>query len=161
MPIPDTWPADVQVRARKFLALWKYYRFSRTLSEYAVPHYEAHIRGSQRDHLEVLRGIALISYWIASLNTLVEGWTELKLSDPTIDSILSQEKRAVLKRYRNTVFHFQGDLDEPRIKALSTDGDVIRWVFQLGDAFQAFFDPHADGIKVSLIHPWLFGVQNK
>jgi hypothetical protein len=156
MSIPDTWPSHVRERAVKFLALWKYYRFSRALSEAAAPFYQLHMDGKLRDPLDSMRSIAFLSYWIASLEVLSEGWTELGLSDAAIDPALTDAHRATLRNYRHTVFHFQADLDEKRIAALTANHAVIGWVFALGEAYQSFFEPHAEGIDVERIRMWLF-----
>jgi hypothetical protein len=156
MSIPAHWPPHVRDRARRFLALWKYYRFSRTLSEAAVPFFKAHCAGVRHERDDTLRGIAYLSYWIASLEVLCEGWEELKLFGSAVDPLVTQDHRATLRRYRHTVFHFQADLDEKRIAALTTSSDVMEWVLALGEAYQDFFEHHADAIDVERIRPWLF-----
>ena len=156
MPIPTTWPTRAQDRARRFLALWKYYQFSRTLSESCVPFVGPIFDGQNVGRENKLRATALVTYWIASLEVLCEGWTELRLSDPIVDELLTESHRATLRKYRHTVFHFQADLDEARITALQGSLPAMKWVFDLGSAFQAFFDRHADAIDVESIRPWLF-----
>jgi hypothetical protein len=156
MPIPEHWPPHVRERARRFLALWKYYRFSRTLSESAVPFVELLFEGAPQSRDDKFRGIALISYWIASLEVLCEGWKDLVLTDPTVDELMTDDHRDTLRRYRHTVFHFQPDLDERRIGALAGSPDAMAWVFALGEAFQGFFEHHSEEIDVEHLGFWLF-----
>jgi hypothetical protein len=156
MPIPQSWPLDVRTHARTFLALCKYYRFSRTLSEAAVPFVAAHYAGTLSDKHDTFRAIAFITYWIASLHVLSEGWQRLGLQDPGIDPLLSEEHLETLRRYRNTVFHFQADLDDPRVNALSGNPETVSWVFALGTAYQDFFRHHDETIDVERIREWLF-----
>ena len=156
MPIPADWPLSVRERARQFLALWKYYRFSRTLCEVCVPFVAPFLEGKELSRNDKFRGIALVSYWIASLEVLCEGWKRLGLSEPVIDGLLTESHKATLRSYRHTVFHFQADLDETRIAAMVGNLEAMRWAFDLGSAFQTFFDHHADGIDVDSIRPWLF-----
>jgi hypothetical protein len=156
VPIPNDWPPHVQRRAREFLALWKYYRHARTLSEAAAPYYEQRKAGVEHDPLDVMRATTFISYSIASLHILTEGWQHLKLTDSTIDPLLTRDHVATLKNYRHTVFHFQADLDEKRIRALENDIEAVGWVLDLGAAYQDFFDPHTDAIQVERIRAWLF-----
>ena len=156
MSIPEHWPAHVRERARRFLALWKYYRFSRTLSETAVPFVQPIVEGAVQSRDDKFRGIALISYWIASLEVLCEGWDHLRLTDPAVDKLLTDEHRAILRNYRHTVFHFQADLDEGRIGALVASPSAAAWVFALGDAFQTFFDRHSEAIDVDRLRARLF-----
>ena len=138
------------------MALWKYYWFSRTLSEVCVPFVASFLEGKELSRDDKFRGITLVSYWIASLEVLCEGWKELGLSEPVIDGLLTESHRATLRRYRHTVFHFQADLDETRIASMAGSLEAMRWVFDLGSAFQAFFDRHTDGIDIDSIRSWLF-----
>ncbi len=58
--------------------------------------------------------IALQSAWYASLYVVVEGWSEVPLSDPAVDDLLAANPRYTenLKRYRNSVFHYQSTHDK-------------------------------------------------
>jgi hypothetical protein len=156
MPIPDDWPAHARNRAAQFLALWKYYRFSRTLSESAVPYVERHAAGEELSTDDVLRGNALVGYWMASLCVLVEGWERLGLDDAAVSPLLTKHHLQTLQRYRHTMFHFQPSLDAPRILALEEDPKAIRWVFDIGEAFQHYFEPHGEAIHAERIRDWLF-----
>jgi hypothetical protein len=160
MPIPEHWPPHVQARARQFLALWKYYRFSRTLSESAVPFVQAFFDGASQSRDDRMRAIALLSYWIASLEVLCEGWTSLSLSDKDVDRLLTDERRKTLRDYRHTVFHFQEDLDEKRIIAFIGSRSAVGWVFAMGEAFQVFFEQHSEAINVDHVREWLFAPVN-
>lgn len=156
MAIPTSWPPHVQQRARQFLALLKYYRFSQALSEAAVPFLSAGESGMLLNNDDRFRGAAFLNYWIASLHTLSEGWSELGLHDDAIGRLLTEERRKILRKYRNTVFHFQVDLEDVRIGALEAKPEVVAWVMALGDAFQNFFRHHDETIDVERIRPWLF-----
>jgi hypothetical protein len=156
MPIPQHWPPHVQERARQFLALLKYYWFSRTLSESALPFVQTFSEGTPQSSGDKMRAIALLGYWIASLHVLCEGWTTLGLADTDIDGLLTDEHRNTLRSYRHTVFHFQADLDEKRIGALASSHDAVSWVFELGEAFQGFFERHSEAIDVEHVREWLF-----
>jgi len=159
MAIPDSWPPHVKARATKFLALLKYYRMSRTLSEAAGPYYVRQVEGTLTDPQEILRGSALIAYWFASLQPLCEGWEALKLADDAIDVQRTPEHLLVLKKYRHTVFHFQDNLEQERILAFERSHDEIGWAMKLGEAFQQFFDPHLEVIAVERIRIWLFAAE--
>ena len=156
MPIPDHWPPHVRKRARTFLALWKYYRFSRTLSEACVPFVAAHRAETPQNRDDAFRGIAFLSYWISSLEVLSEGWTDLGLKDSAIDPLLSAAHRETLRKYRHTIFHFQADLDEKRLMAMTQSHEAVGWVFDLAAAYQDFFEHHSESIDVEHIRSWLF-----
>ncbi|MEX2180716.1 MAG: hypothetical protein WD771_01615 [Gemmatimonadaceae bacterium] len=126
------------------------------MSEAAAPYYAERRAGIEHAAHDYFRAGTFISYWVASLHVLTEGWRELKLADPKIDELLTADHVETLKRYRHTVFHFQADLEEKRIHALEGSIETVEWVLALGTAYQDFFDPHNDAIQVELIRPWLF-----
>lgn len=71
---------------------------------------------------------ALTSYSYASLYVAIEGYEELNLADPTVDELLKSDKKEVLKRYRNGVFHFQKQFLDDRFINLITDEEHVKWV---------------------------------
>jgi hypothetical protein len=137
------------------LALWKYYRYSRTLGEAAVPFLEA--RGASRfvSREDALRAGAFLTYWCASIHTVSEGWKELGLQNSEIDLLISDNHIDTLRRYRNTAYHFQADLGDSRISNLAKP-EPIAWVLALDAAYDAFFRHHDEAIDVERIRPWLF-----
>jgi len=50
---------------------------------------------------------AFMSHWYGSLYVVIEGWWQLRLTDPKIDALIASENVKLLQRYRNGVFHFQ------------------------------------------------------
>jgi hypothetical protein len=70
-----------------------------------------------------------LSYWYAALYVVVEGWTELGLSDETASALLTSPYVADLRRYRNGVFHFQRQYwDERRKELLGGGAESAAWV---------------------------------
>lgn len=63
---------------------------------------------------EALLADMYMSFWYGELYVVVEGFQDLKLSDPTIDPLLASPNLALLKRYRNGVFHYQRDYFDDR-----------------------------------------------
>jgi hypothetical protein len=48
-----------------------------------------------------------LAYWLGGLYVVIEGWKDQGFSDPTIDDLLTDEKRVdLLRRYRNGAFHY-------------------------------------------------------
>ena len=81
-----------------------------------------------------------MSLWYACFYVLIEGWQELKLSDPAIDRLLESPNLSLLRRFRNGVFHFQEQYFDERFLALIRDGeDVVKWIRQLRAEFSRFF----------------------
>ncbi len=81
-----------------------------------------------------------MSYWYAGLYVVIEGWQELELADEAVDKLVESPNVELLRRFRNGVFHFQRDYDDPRFLDLIFKGrEVVNWVRDLRDAFSAFF----------------------
>ena len=70
----------------------------------------------------------------------IEGWQELGLKDPLIDPLLLSNNVALLRRYRNGVFHFQRTYFDNRFVEFMRDGEnCVVWVRQLNNEFGRFF----------------------
>ncbi len=81
-----------------------------------------------------------MSYWYGGLYVVIEGWHELKLQDQTIDSLLKSPNVALLKKYRNGVFHFQKEYMDKRFTEFMNKGEnCVKWVRELRKAFSDYF----------------------
>lgn len=77
------------------------------------------------------RGLNM-SYWYSSLFVTIEGYRELKLVDSVVDGLLASDNVALLRRYRNGVFHFQRDYFDDRFVNLMSNGQsIVGWVQDL------------------------------
>lgn len=86
--------------------------------------------------------IALMSTWYASLWVVVEGWKSIPLVDLSVDELLQVAPRyeALLKRYRNGVFHYQPRLIEKRlIDFLAEEDGSVYWIHLLHSEFCRFY----------------------
>ena len=63
--------------------------------------------GSRFDADDAIHRDAYLSLWYALLAVVIEGWSTLQLSDPTVDELLDSPFLGALRRYRNGVFHFK------------------------------------------------------
>src|SRR5207249_3264952 len=73
-----------------------------------------------------------MSYWYGSLYVIVEGWQDLKLTDPDVDELLASPYVDVLKRYRNGVFHYQRAMWDRRFLDFIREGEAsATWARQL------------------------------
>jgi len=81
--------------------------------------------------------------WYSLLYVVVEGYLELKLSDPDIDELLKAESYlGSLRLFRNTSFHYQKDpIPEKAMKFLVTE-DSETWIKSLNRALDKFFLEH-------------------
>jgi hypothetical protein len=80
-----------------------------------------------------------MSYWYGGLYVVIEGWQELGLRDPTIDSLLASSNVSLLKRFRNGVFHFQREYFDARFSEILQSSDSVPWVSELSSAFGGYF----------------------
>ncbi len=81
-----------------------------------------------------------MSLWYGTFYVLIEGWQELKLTDPKIDSLLKSPNVELLRRYRNGVFHFQKEYYDKRFMELMSEGqDIANWIRNLRDEFSRWF----------------------
>ena len=81
-----------------------------------------------------------MSYWYAGLFVVVEGWQELGLNDPKIDSLLDSPHVEELRRYRNGVCHFQKNYFDERFGEICRDSpSSVPWVRELSRSFGEFF----------------------
>ncbi|NPC42939.1 hypothetical protein [Nocardioides sp. zg-1230] len=56
-----------------------------------------------------------MSLWYATLYVVIEGWRQAKLADPDVDALLADNHADRLRRFRNQVFHYQREYDNPRL----------------------------------------------
>jgi hypothetical protein len=81
----------------------------------------------------------LLAYWYSSLYVVCEGWKDLKLSDPNIDAMLGDPNIALLRRFRNGVFHFQSKYVDPRFTEFPAAQESYQWFRALSSAFGGWF----------------------
>jgi hypothetical protein len=99
-----------------------------------------------------------MSLWFALLYTAIEGWRQLRLSDNSVDDLLSNEKYVnLLRRYRNGVDHFQPTYWDDRFAEMISEEPTAIWATALTDALGAYFIRRA----VETNHPALRGNQTK
>jgi hypothetical protein len=61
-------------------------------------------------------------YWFAILHVVVEGMQELKLTNPSLSTLLKDDdKLEKLRRFRNGVYHFQPNYFDDRFKDFLSD----------------------------------------
>lgn len=89
---------------------------------------------------EFIEANLYMSYWYGGLYVVIEGWQQLRLSDPTIDELLASPNIRLLKEYRNGVFHFQKAYFDKRFTNFMTKGEnAVDWVRDLNRAFGGYF----------------------
>ena len=84
-------------------------------------------------------GLAM-GLWLGTLYVVVEGWQEAKLSDPEIDRLLTSANVPLLRRFRNGMFHFQGDeWLSTKLSNFAHSPDSVPWTDTLMKEFGRYF----------------------
>jgi hypothetical protein len=80
-----------------------------------------------------------MSYWYGSLYVVIEGWRQLRLTDPKIDPLLLSPNVRFLKKYRDGVFHFQRNYFDDRFAGFIASKDSVAWVREIHSEFGRYF----------------------
>lgn len=101
--------------------------------------YEAHER--LENEPTVGQSMVLMLQFYAALWVVAEGWRECPLSDETVDELLNdpafEANVRLLRRLRNSVYHYQSDLICQRLLAFLREGEyTVTWAFLLHDEFK-------------------------
>jgi hypothetical protein len=90
--------------------------------------------------LQKIRSRAHLELWYACLSTVLEGWKTEKINHGPVTEIARDRRKIdLLKKYRNAVFHYSPDYDDPRFVAVSEEADFVRWAHELHSAISSFF----------------------
>jgi len=79
-----------------------------------------------------------MSYWYTSLYVVVEGYKELKLSDPVVDELLESDLVDSLRLYRNGTAHFQKNYFDQKFCRFISQNESAIWVTNLCNALGQF-----------------------
>lgn len=121
--MPDSGDADAE-QILELLALHKYFlnaSFLRDVFMRRVEH--ARSRGAT-DPVTWVDDQISMSLWYATLYVVIEGWRKAKLTDPEVDALLADGHADRLRRFRNQVFHYQREYDNPRLLEFLGEDDA-------------------------------------
>lgn len=78
--------------------------------------------------------------WLGCLYSVVEGWSNLKIDEPSIKKLLEKGYKKKLYGFRNAVFH-PVNYDDVRFQALAMEGQKsVDWARELTHEFMVFFE---------------------
>lgn len=78
--------------------------------------------------------------WYACLHVVIEGWQELKMTDPEIDNLLTSPHVDLLRRFRNGVMHYQARYWDDRFTDFMAEGaSSAQWARVVNAQFGRFF----------------------
>jgi hypothetical protein len=81
-----------------------------------------------------------MSYWYGSLYVVVEGYQELKFSDPVLDKILKSPNVELLRKYRNGTFHYQKTYFDHCFEEFVKQGiESAVWIHNVSEQLGRFF----------------------
>jgi hypothetical protein len=123
------------------LTLHKYFLWATQMREHfyaLVPEFSAD-PNRERFSEAGLKIDLYMSLWYGMLYVVAEGWQELKLSDPAVDSLLASPNLNLLRLYRNGSFHFQEDYFSKKFLGFMQSGDTPTWAGSLHDGFGVYF----------------------
>lgn len=82
-----------------------------------------------------------LMYSYSGIYLVIEGWQELKLTDPKIDELLDSPFVDRLRRFRNATFHFQKQPLSPKhFQFFGTEEEATeKWLNKLYAEFERFF----------------------
>jgi hypothetical protein len=81
-----------------------------------------------------------MAYWFAGLYVVVEGWKELGLQDPAIDSLLKSPSVDLLRRFRNGAFHYQQSWLDARLTDFCGVLENVEWTRSLTAHFGRYLN---------------------
>ena len=73
---------------------------------------------NDQDGLEFVRAsvnVTAMSLWYATVYVVIEGWRQTGRHDPALDALLENQLVDQLRVFRNQVFHYQTEYDNPRL----------------------------------------------
>ncbi|MCK4546489.1 MAG: hypothetical protein KAW17_03515 [Candidatus Eisenbacteria sp.] len=133
----DMWTLEKQ----ETILAWARHLFWADLARRHLDHYAGGSR-LKEEWQDWWHFFALLSQWYASEYVVLDGWREADLHDPIIDQSLVRQSDLVgmLRRYRNSVFHYQPNLIVPKFMQLLEESErSVFWVHYLHSEFVRYY----------------------
>lgn len=106
------------------LALHKYFLNADFLRDLFLRRIKRNESSEATDPITSMDDLISMSLWYATVYVVIEGWRESKLVDPELDALLADSHVDRLRRFRNQVFHYQREYDNPRLLEFLGEGDA-------------------------------------
>lgn len=85
-----------------------------------------------KSHLTLLSEVGIFkSFWYSSLYTVIEGYSDLKLSIPEIDELLNDDYIDKLRLFRNGTYHYQKEIYNPKLLGVDQSDDFVKWIYKI------------------------------
>lgn len=99
----------------ELLALHKYFLNADFLRDVFMRRIKRDQPPAATDPVTSIDDLIAMSLWYATVYVVIEGWREAKLADPELDALLADGHVDRLRRFRNQVFHYQREYDNPKL----------------------------------------------
>jgi hypothetical protein len=100
---------------RRVMALHKYFLNADFLRDVFMRRIGREQSPADVDFVTSMDDMIALSLWYATVYVVIEGWLEARLTDPELDGLLADDKADDLRRFRNQVFHYQREYDNPKL----------------------------------------------
>jgi hypothetical protein len=99
-------------------------------------------KGKGFDDVNVGLALMYFAYWFSGMFVLIEGYKSIGITEPAIEELLKQQDKVdILRRYRNTVYHFQPEyFDDRNVAFMNSAGSMLPWLRDLRIAFSRFIE---------------------
>jgi hypothetical protein len=127
-------------RISTYAALHKYFLYASQMQSHFEMKLRAEVAGSANPQpIEPVRDVYM-SLWYGTLYTVVEGWVELRLTHDYVDALLATSENVnLLRRCRNTIFHYQNDYTDDRYLEFISKAGIVPWITSLHRGFSDWF----------------------
>lgn len=114
-------------------ALHKYFLNADFLRDVFMRRIKREQSPAQMSFVEFLDDSIAMSLWYATVYVVIEGWRETKVRDSELDVLLDDDRVDDLRRFRNQIFHYQREYDNPKLlEFLGTDDghaqSATKWI---------------------------------
>jgi hypothetical protein len=108
----------------ELLALHKYFLNASFLRDVFMRRIKRGQASEAIDPVTSMDDLIAMSLWYATVYVVIEGWREAKLADPELDALLADSHVDRLRRFRNQMFHYQREYDNPRLLEFLGEDDA-------------------------------------
>ena len=129
----------ISLKQKQINTLHKYFIWANRMRIFFDEILEQHLNKKIDQHKFEIEADMYMSLWYALLYVVIEGWQQLKLQDAEISKLLKSDHVALLKRYRNGVFHFQKNDNDKRFTDFFEKDKSVTWVRLLTSSFSKWF----------------------
>lgn len=99
----------------ELLALHKYFLNADFLRDVFMRRIKRDQSPGDTDPITWMDDMIAMTLWYATVYVVIEGWRSTKLADAELDVLLADGHVDKLRRFRNQVFHYQREYDNPRL----------------------------------------------